>query len=92
MTRAGRIKRLEAQRWGKGSQGAGVALDHDAKGEPVRASVTRWDGVSLPLSRIPGETVEAFGLRAGALTGDLAGAQAYAMAELRRAHGFDHQG
>jgi hypothetical protein len=85
MTLAGRIKRLEAQRAGTGL--SSVALDHDAEGEPIGARVTRSDGVTFPLPRFPGETVEAFGLRAGALAGDLASVQAYAMSELRRAHG-----
>lgn len=92
MTLAGRIKRLEAHRAGSGSGLSSVAFEHDATDEPIGARVTRSDGVSLPLSRVPGETVEAFGLRAGALAGDLASAQAYAMCELRRAHGCDHQG
>jgi hypothetical protein len=87
MTLAGRIKRLEAERWGGRLEGAGVALNHDANGEPIGAMVTRWDGVSFALFRAPGETVEAFGLRAGTLAGDLVSAQAYAMAELRRVHG-----
>jgi len=86
MTLAGRIKRLEAQRWRIGTGGL-VALNHDVKGEPIGAMVTRWDGARFPLSRGPGETVEAFGLRAGTLAGDLASAQAYAMAELQREHG-----
>jgi sulfite reductase beta subunit-like hemoprotein len=84
MTLANRIKRLEAQRWGWRLEDAGVAFEHDAKGEPIGAMVTRWDGVRFPLSRSPGETVGAFLIRIGAAAGDLASAQAYVIAELRR--------
>jgi hypothetical protein len=92
MTLEARLKRLEAQRWGGRLEGAGVAFEHDAKGEPIGARVTRWDGASFPLSRSPGETVQTFGLRAEALAGDLASVQAYVLSELRQVHGCDHQG
>lgn len=87
MRLAGRLKRLEAQRAGASSGLGSVALEYDAMGELIGARVTRWNGASFPLFRAPGETAEAFRLRAGALAGDLASAQAYAMAGLRRVHG-----
>ncbi len=87
MTLGGRLKRLEAQRSGAGSGLGSVAFEHDAKGELTGASVKRRGGLSFPLSRNPGETVEAFRLRAGMLAGDLACVQAYVITELRRIHG-----
>jgi len=84
MTLAGRIKRLEAQRAGAGL--GSVALDHDAKGEPILAGVLRWDGACFSLERADGETAEAFGLRAAIAAGDLATIQCYALSVLLRAH------
>ncbi len=87
MRLAGRLKKLEAQRRVAGVGGGAVDFEFDAIGEPIRADVTRWDGQRFALDRASGEAAEAFQLRAGAVAGDLASTQAYAMAELRRVHG-----
>ena len=87
MTLAGRIKRLVAQRAGTGSGLGSVALEHDAKGELIGASVMRWDGERVRLERRTGEAVENFLMRIRVAAGDLASVQAYVMAELRRVHG-----
>jgi hypothetical protein len=87
MRLAGRIKRLEAQRAGTGSSLGSVALEHDAKGEPIGASVMRWDGEKVRLERRTGEAVENFLMRIRVAAGDLASVQAYVMDELRRVHG-----
>ena len=64
-----------------------MALEHDAKGESMGASVMRWDGERVRLERRTGEAAETFQFRAGLAAGDLANAQAYVMGELRRVHG-----
>ena len=64
-----------------------MALEHDAKGESMGASVMRWDGERVRLERRTGEAAETFQFRAGALAGDLASAQAYVMGELKRVPG-----
>ena len=86
MTLAGRIKRLEAQRAVAGSGVGSVAFELDAKGELIGARVTRWDGARFPLGRAPGETVDAFGLRAAVVAGDLVTLQAYVLSGLQKAH------
>ena len=87
MTQAGRIKRLEAQRAVAGSGVGSVAFEHDARGEPIGASVMRWDGEKARLERRTGEAVENFLMRIRVAAGDLASAQAYVMGELKRVHG-----
>ena len=87
MTLASRIKRLEAQRAGAGSSLGSVALEHDANGEPIGASVIRWSSERAKLERRTGEAVENFLMRIRVAAGDLESAQAYAMAELRRVPG-----
>ena len=87
MTLAVRIKRLEAQRAGTGSGVGSVAFEHDARGEPIGASVMRWDGEKVRLERRTGEAVENFLMRIRVAAGDLESAQAYVMGELKRVHG-----
>jgi len=86
MTLAGRLKKIEDQRVGARYEPCPVVFEHDAKGELIGASVTRWNGDLVRLERLPGEDVETFRLRAGAIAGDLVSTQAYVLAELRRVH------
>ena len=64
-----------------------MALEHDAKGEPMGASVMRRGGERARLERRTGEAVENFLMRIRVAAGDLESVQAYVMAELRRVHG-----
>ena len=61
-----------------------MAFELDAKGEPIRAGVTRWDGEQYAMERMPVEAAETFRLRVGIAAGNRASTQAYVLSELRR--------